>query len=340
MTRSIGWSRLQAPPPLRHDEVHLWRIRLDQPGSLEAAAVHLSPDERARAARFCFVRDRRRFTGARAALRAILGAYLMEDAERIRFRLGPHGKPSIASPCGDRLCFNLSHSGELALCAVAWERELGVDVEAVRPLPDAAAIAERYFSCAERAALRRLAPGEQLTAFFRCWTRKEAYLKALGDGLARPLDGFSVSLAPGAPPRLLSVQVDPDEVWRWSFTDPDPGSGYVAALAASGQQWQLLAWEWAQPGGPVAVERMHGAGRGRESSLQGGRERRGAILNLAGGPGDPRWMAGRRAIGTEVRVSGLHRPSVERHAPAQPASAVGRETRPIAGVAANLEGAS
>jgi 4'-phosphopantetheinyl transferase len=162
-------------------------------------------------------------------LRRLLGGFLGLEPERVELRYGPHGKP-----CVEGLRFNLAHSHELALYAFSRGRELGVDLERIRPLRDAAAIAERYFSAEENAVLRSLPEIQRHEAFFRCWTRKEAYLKALGDGLARPLDSFDVTLAPGEPARLLRVQGAPDEAARWSLLHLDPAPGFVGALAAEG----------------------------------------------------------------------------------------------------------
>lgn len=244
------WREARRPASLAADEIHVWRIPLDGVGpSQDEAQALLSADEQERWGRFHFARDRRRFERARVALRVILAAYLDEEARRIRFAFGTHGKPELAEPSGE-VGFNLSHSGDLALLAVAGRREVGVDVEAVRPVCDAEAIAERFFSPAENAALRQLPPQGRLDAFFRCWTRKEAYLKALGEGLARPLDGFDVSLEPDAPARLLKVHADPQEASRWWLTALEPGPGYVGALAACGRGWRPSLWEWPSPGRP------------------------------------------------------------------------------------------
>lgn len=218
--------------PLSTDDVHVWRIPLDvPPATLDRLASLVSGDERDRADRFYFDRDRNRFLAARGALRMILGSYLDSDPSLLSFHYGPRGKPSLA---GSPLEFNLTHSAGLALCAVALGRRLGIDVEALRPLPDAAAIAERFFSDAERRALRSVTEAQRTLAFFQCWTRKEAYIKAIGEGLSMPLDRFDVSLLPGEPARLLAVAGDPDAPRRWTLHDLDPGPGLVAAIAVEG----------------------------------------------------------------------------------------------------------
>jgi 4'-phosphopantetheinyl transferase len=223
--------------------VHVWRVCLDGPVPLAELEGHLSRDELRRAARFRFERDRRRFVVARAALRGILADYLGEPPGRLRFAQGLHGKPILATPyCDSGLRFNVSHAEELALCAVTRGREVGVDVEWVRPLPDADALAERFFSAAERAALGQLPAARRLQAFFCCWTRKEAYLKAVGAGLLQPLDSFDVSVAPEDKDCLLRVPADPTETSRWSLRSLDPGAGYVGAVVASGRAWSPACW--------------------------------------------------------------------------------------------------
>lgn len=228
--------------PLPDDEVHIWRAWLDQPSEV-VQELHevLDGDERGRAERFRFERDRRRFVVGRGRLRLILGRYLSAAPADLRFAYGAHGKPTVAGAADGRpLCFNVSHSDALAVYAVTRGRQLGVDVEAVRPMPDAEQLAARFFSPRENAAWRALGPGDKPAAFFRCWTRKEAFLKATGQGLAQPLDAFDVTLAPEAPARLLYVAGDPEAAARWTLRDLAPAAGYVAALAVEGQGWRLV----------------------------------------------------------------------------------------------------
>src|SRR5262249_48037202 len=141
------------------------------------------------------------------------------------------------------LRFNLSHSQNLALYAFALDREVGVDVEAMRPLDDAAEIARRYFSQAENAAFERIVPAQRLEAFFNCWTRKEAFLKATGEGLNRPLDSFDVTLTPGEAAQL-SIAGQTTEGGGWSLYDLNPAPGFRAAVAAAGQGWVVKCWRW------------------------------------------------------------------------------------------------
>jgi 4'-phosphopantetheinyl transferase len=205
----------------------------------------LAEDERVRAARFHFEKDRCRFVAARGALRAILGRYLRVPPARLRFRYGPHGKPALAAEfAGSGLEFNVSHSHSLALLAVARGRALGVDVERLRADAAGREIAERFFSAYEVSALCGLPAARQPRAFFDCWTRKEAYVKARGEGLSFPLADFDVSLRPGEPAALLCVRGDEREAERWTLRALDVAPDYAAALVAEGSGWQLKTWRW------------------------------------------------------------------------------------------------
>jgi 4'-phosphopantetheinyl transferase len=239
---------LASPPDLAlsGDEVHAWRASLGQPTSRVRQLVRtLSDDERRRAERFHSERDRKHFVVARGTLRSILGRYLGVEPGRVQFEYGPRGKPRLAEPFANlALCFNLAHSHELALYALAYRREVGIDLERVCPLPDAEEIATRFFSAHESAAWRALPPNWKQEAFYLCWTRKEAYIKAIGDGLARPLDQFDVSLVPAEPAQLLRVEGNPKEANRWSLQTLEPAPGYVAALAVEGHGWRLVCWDY------------------------------------------------------------------------------------------------
>jgi 4'-phosphopantetheinyl transferase len=225
---------------LAPDEVHVWRASLDLPASRVCALGDvLVADERARAARFHFERDRTHWTVARARLRLLLARYLGGPPDRFRFALGAHGKPALARPEGGDLRFNVSHSQDLALYAVTRGREVGVDLEGLRPDFATDEIAERFFSPAERRALRAVAPELRCDAFFACWTRKEAYIKARGLGLAIPLDAFDVSLAPDEPAALLATRDEPGDSVRWSLAALSPGPGFAGALVAEGHEWRV-----------------------------------------------------------------------------------------------------
>jgi 4'-phosphopantetheinyl transferase len=230
-------------PRLAPGDVDVWSVPLDTtPAALEAFERTLSEDEVERADRFCFERDRRRYVCARGALRELLSRYLRVESRDITFRYGTNGKPALDGGLDGLLAFNVSHSGELALIAIGRGMELGVDVEAVRPMQDAGDIAARFFAPGEHERLMSLPDDERTNAFFACWTRKEAYLKALGSGLAKPLDAFEVTFAPDEAPALL-VYGDDRETARWRISDLAPGGGYAGALvtegAATARRWRF-----------------------------------------------------------------------------------------------------
>jgi 4'-phosphopantetheinyl transferase len=230
------WQPAPAALTLKPADVHLWLVDLDRPATVEAV---LSADEQARAARFHFERDRQHYITGRGSLRLILGRYLGVEPGQLRFDYTAYGRPLLANPfAASGLRFNVSHAQAIYLLGATRNREIGVDVEAIRPLPDALDIAGRFFAPGEQTALRRVPAAQKETAFFHCWTRKEAYIKALGSGLSQPLDEFEVSFLPGDPPRLLSVRGKPAEANRWQLHAFTPRPGYVAALIAEGQDWQ------------------------------------------------------------------------------------------------------
>ena len=243
MWRSM-WSQ---PPPalsLSSGEVHVWRMRLEQPpDAQEKFSRILDQDERARAGRFHFDKHRRHFVVGRGFLRTLLARYLDTAPEEVRFSYGPHGKPALDGEHREsRLRFNASHSGEWAVYGFVQDHDIGVDVEYVKQDFATEGIAERFFSAGEVQALNGLAEDEKPAAFFRCWTRKEAYIKAIGSGLSHPLDTFDVTLAPGEQAALLRVQLDPEAITRWSLFDLDVETGYAAALAVEGQVSALRKW--------------------------------------------------------------------------------------------------
>lgn len=212
------------------DEIHLWRTAL---AAVPDRPETLSPDERERADRFHFERDRGAFRAGRAWLRSVLAGYLGIAPAAIAFGYGPHGKPHLAD--FPDLRFNLAHSGGWAALAVATGREVGIDIEAIR------AIAERVerlvFTPAEIAQLDRLPAAQRRTGFYNAWTRKEAYLKALGSGLAVPLQSFEVSLATDEPACLLAVAGAPDEAAQWQLAALDIGPGLAGTLASRPGGW-------------------------------------------------------------------------------------------------------
>jgi 4'-phosphopantetheinyl transferase len=242
-----SWQPATHPPPLSTEDVHVWRIALEV-GDLLLTHLHetLADEERQRAERFHFEKDRRHFAAGRGALRTLLSRYLGCDPKDVRFAYSNYGKPRLADELGGTdLRFNLTHSHGLALLAVTQGRDIGVDVERLRDLErDGEPLAERFFSPREAAVLRSLAPEMRREAFFHCWTRKEAYIKANGQGLSLPLDQFDVTLHPDEPAVLLATQHDPNQLRRWSMQSLFPAEGYVGALAVEGHSWQLWCGDW------------------------------------------------------------------------------------------------
>lgn len=227
------------PPPISveasNEEVHLWLASIDK-AAADVELLHgiLTNDERERAARFHFERDRNRFIAGRGLLRILLGRYLRMPPADVSFGYGANGKPFV-SGLENRFDFNLSHSGGVALYGFTLGHRIGVDVENIDRSLDVESIASRFFSLEEVAALMALPARQRRKAFFACWTRKEAYIKARGEGLSFGLKDFTVSLAPSDPPALLNVRHEPGETDRWRYVPIDAGSSYVAAAAVEGE---------------------------------------------------------------------------------------------------------
>ena len=226
---------------LPEDEVHLWRVDLEAIRADESRWRNvLSADELTRASRFHFPRDRQLFIASRALLRIILAGYLETEPNGVSFSYSEKQKPSLgAAHAGSGVTFNLSHSGGIALLAFTHRREIGVDVEQVRRDFDVEAIARRFFSPHERAQLADLPTAKRFEAFFRCWTRKEAYMKATGEGLSLPLHQFDVSIAAGESNALLATPPNSAEAALWSLREIPAPPGYVAALCVRGHEWHL-----------------------------------------------------------------------------------------------------
>jgi 4'-phosphopantetheinyl transferase len=232
--------------------VHVWCADLDRAAADAWSRLEplLSAEERARAERFRFERDRRCYTTARGVLHQLLARYLDRDPARLRLRTLEHGKPVLESSASEPpLHFNLSHSGDLALYAFTTVAPTGVDVERIAPLADLEEIAARHFSPAERASLRALAADERREAFYRGWTRKEACLKATGRALTWPPERISVSLRPDEPARLIAADVEFGAPSRWSLHDLCPAPGFAAAVAVEGVASRVECWRWAESGG-------------------------------------------------------------------------------------------
>ena len=238
------WPMPSALPTLKGGQIHVWcaGLEIDREQQHRLRAL-LSSDELKQAEGFRFERHREWFIVRRAVLRKLVAHYLGETPARITFGYGPHGKPYVLEPVTGGLHFNLSHSNAVAVYAFAADGAVGIDVEEIRQLPDASAIALRYFSSDENAALRRVDTGQQLDAFFNCWTRKEAYVKATGEGLMCPLDSFCVEVTNIEPGRLIPVDPRGGNV-QWWLRSLIPAPGFLGAVAAAGQEWALEAWRW------------------------------------------------------------------------------------------------
>ncbi len=221
-------------------EVQVWHADLDAFGSQSSAVATLSLDEQARASRFRFERDRRRFSAGRHILRRLLGRYLEIHAGDLEFQCSAYGKPELSGKqANSGLMFNVSHSGAVALFAFALRRAVGVDVEQLRPDVELCGIAKEFFSESEQASLLSLQKDLQPSAFFACWTRKEAFVKAKGEGLSLPLNDFDVSLIPGQPARILATRPNAQERDHWSMWNLDAGRGFAAAVVVEGQELRL-----------------------------------------------------------------------------------------------------
>ncbi len=233
-----------APPPLEADAAHVWPIALDsERWNLAALEPFLSPDEVIRARRFRFARHQRRFTICRSVLRTVLGGYLGEAPENITFEYSERGKPSLGGSFAQSgICFNVSHSDEMALIGVTRNRDIGIDIERIRHDIEFEQIARHFFSLSECATLNGLAPEAKPLGFFQCWTRKEAFIKAIGQGLGFPLHEFDVSLGPGTEARLLATRPDPEESARWSFAIPAIAGDYVAAVILKAPEGAVSCW--------------------------------------------------------------------------------------------------
>jgi 4'-phosphopantetheinyl transferase len=237
-------SLVRAVPPL-DDDLHLWKIDLDVSASArDALAATLSADERQRAARFKFDLHRHRFITGRGVLRALLASYLESDPGRIGFTYGPFGKPALADD-QHRVRFNVSHAGPLVLIGITRMGEIGVDLERRTGGVDYLSIAQHYFSRTEIADLETLPADQQQDGFLNCWTRKEAFIKARGEGISLPLDRFAVSLRPDAAPAILWSSDGMADVGRWDIRAVDVDANHVAALAVERPCGAAILRDWA-----------------------------------------------------------------------------------------------
>lgn len=244
MVTSLPWPLSPEKLDWGESEVHVWSASLDMvPEKQSQLEQILSEEERTRAARFHFQSDRNHYIVGRGLLRRILGRYLATDPIQLRFSGNAFGKPELPATQGfSDIQFNLSHSRGLVLYGITRYRKIGIDLEFIRPDFATTDIARRFFSPREVSMLRQVPPGLQSEAFFNCWTRKEAFIKARGEGLSIPLDSFDVTLVPGDAPTLLRSDHDSEASGRWTIRELHPASGYAAALAVEGKSFELKCW--------------------------------------------------------------------------------------------------
>lgn len=242
-----GWPRAAAVAELGGGVVHVWRVWVElPPGRYGRLLTLLDGDEKARAARYRFWRDRCAFVATRGVLRLLLGGYLSGDPRRIRFELGKYRKPRIrASEAGRELQFNVSHSAGVALIAIAEGRAVGIDLEKVREGVDVDGLAMRFFSRAEVEALRALPSEERRCGFFRCFARKEAFAKAIGAGLHLRFDSFSVPVQPVPVGMPIDLRWSDDREGPATLVDLDPAPGFASTLVVRGRFSELVCREWA-----------------------------------------------------------------------------------------------
>lgn len=245
------WSHHPDDWGLQSDQVDIWRAFLDASTPLSTSLSTdpdrsiestLSADEAQRAARFVFPQDRRRFVLSHGHLRGILACYLDCEPGQLEFSANEYGKPALAD---HSLEFNLSHSGDYALLAVSHQHKVGIDVERVRQDIEFEDLARRFFSQWEYSELMNMPHEQRKTAFFRCWTLKEAYIKAHGLGLSLPLDGFDVALVPNQQPVLRTTRPNQTEASRWTLLSFDVDSEYTGAVAVESTTPKIRFWDWA-----------------------------------------------------------------------------------------------
>jgi 4'-phosphopantetheinyl transferase len=240
-----SWLDPPWPLALSTGRVDVWKVRLDEPSRAGSEGAVLSPDEIVRASRFHFERDQIHFTRCRSALRGLLAGYLTIPATEICFEYLVSGKPQLTAEQNQRaLQFNVSHSGNMALIAVGSEHRLGVDIEKIRGDVDTMLLTERFFSLRERAGLQALPDHLRVAGFFACWTRKEAFLKATGDGLSFPLADFSVTTHPDLDPKLEELGGNPENRKEWFLADLSVEDGYRATVALERAHSVVETYSW------------------------------------------------------------------------------------------------
>jgi 4'-phosphopantetheinyl transferase len=246
-TDELNWTRSTPRELPGSNEVHVWRVFLDTTTCRhESLREILSADELARASRFRFEIDQNRFIAARGMLRQILGSYLGIEPYKLQFDYTSYGKPALASNEGHvTIRFNLSHSNGFALYGITRGRNIGIDIELVRDDIAAGPIAQRFFSKSEISSLERIHKNKRSGVFFQYWTRKEAFLKAKGEGISFPMEQCDVSLINGKVLSPVTFLGDQSEKSCWYGQDLFPGHGYAAAIVVEGSDWELSCWDYA-----------------------------------------------------------------------------------------------
>ena len=241
------WHKPLCQPILANNQVHIWRTSLDfSTAKVNQLATFLSIDELARANRFHFPEHKKRFIAARGILRQLLGNYMQTSPNKLKFEYGDQGKPRLATSMGNSsLQFNISHSQNYALYGFTYHDPIGVDLEYLREMKDAVKVAKRFFSPREYRMIANLPSEQQQRVFFKLWTAKEAYLKAIGTGLAE-LASIEVSLDRTETPRLLAIEGKIVEAANWTMHFCIPASSYVAVVVVSAQitKQQISFWNW------------------------------------------------------------------------------------------------
>ena len=242
----IEWPARRVVPLLADNEIHVWATTLAVPPTkFDDLAATLSPEEKERAHKFKFEKHRNRYIAGRGALRKILGQYLRAEPAELRFVHLENGKPVLAGDFASAgIYFNLSHTEDLALIAVTRIGMVGVDVERVRPIREMDALVARFFSPRENEAFQKVATEVKPAAFFNLWTRKEALLKATGEGITRSLSLVEVSFLPGEPARLLAVSGDAEKAAAWSLRELTPAKGFTGAIAIEARKIEVRCGEW------------------------------------------------------------------------------------------------
>ncbi len=242
MALTLEWPLAPVDFDLQQGAVHIWSAALQQSAAQMAVFWDcLNADERERADRFHFALHRERFIVARGLLRTLLSRYLGLAPRDIRLDFTAYDKPFLPE---NPLFFNISHSGDVGLFAFCLETAVGVDVEKIKPMDDLHAIAGRFFALGEYHVLQSLPPQYQTAAFFRCWTRKEAFIKLIGEGLSYPLDNFEVTLGLDDPARILTVEGSTAKAADYHLEHLAPAKDYVGAVALPTHPYDLFCWQW------------------------------------------------------------------------------------------------